>query len=314
MKITTVFLVSSFNRLSLLKEACDNLLGFIQLHPDFGILLLDAGSTDGSKEYLIELKQKHPSVLAIMLEQDLPSFSEGVNRLFQQVLHSFPDATEAFLFETDNLIKNEAAVIGARALLRRQNNLGAVGFTVQNMAGQYLIPGSTFLKTSATILGLQVSGKLGLERMPLRQWQQADGIQWHYYDVLYTSPLLVKLEAWQKTGGMDAYHFPFAESDVHWAWKLKQAGFRQAIVQCTGIIHDNRAAVSAWSSKRVYEVHKRRLLYIRLVKGSFVAALITLPLALRHCIEGLYFLLSFRGATRIAERFKMAYLVFKSYP
>ncbi len=314
MKVTTVFLVSSYNRLALLHQACHCILDFISNHTDFGLLVLDAGSEDGSKEYLRKIAGDYPNTVAVLIEEDRPSFSEGVNRMFKRVLDFFPAATEGLLFETDNLIKNQQPVLDAVNLLRGNDLLGAVGFTVQNLQGLFLIPGSTFLKISATILGLQLSDKFGLERMQLNNWQKNSAIKWHYYDVLYTSPLLVKIDAWRKSGGMDAENFPFAESDVHWAWKLAQAGFRKAIIQCTGIIHDNQSTVSAWSAKRVYDVHKRRLRYMYLVKGRSAAALMRFPLAARHLIEAMVFFFSFKNKERVQERLRMVYLALKYYP
>lgn len=313
MSIHTVFLVSSFNRFSLLVEACDNIIGFLNRHKGYGLLILDAGSTDGSVEHIKSIIQKNESICGLF-ENDQPSFSEGVNRMFLAIKTFFPEANFGLLFETDNLILNDQPVLDSLVLMSKIEKIGAVGFTIQSLQGKALIPGSTFIKTIATILGLQISDKLRLERIKLSYWQSCETFQWQWYEVLYTSPLLVRINSWEETGGMDAEKFPFAESDVHWAWKLSQKGYKQAIINSTGIVHDNRSTLSSWSTKRVYEVHKRRLLYIKEVKGGLVAMMIMPLIALRHIFEAAYFLIVKKDKKRFKARYQMILRVFQYYP
>lgn len=313
MSIHTVFLVSSYNRFSLLVEACNSVIAFMKKHEGYGLLILDAGSTDGSIEHIKSIIQTNESIYGLF-ENDYPSFSEGVNRMFLAIKTFFPEANFGLLFETDNLVLDDQPILDSLILMNRSEKIGAVGFTIQNLQGKTLIPGSTFIKTIATILGLQLSDKLRIERIKLTHWQLCESFQWQWYEVLYTSPLLVRIKAWEETGGMDAKNFPFAESDVHWAWKLFKKGYRQAIINCTGIIHDNRSSFSNWSSKRVYEVHKRRLLYIKLVKGQVVAMMIMPFIAFRHIFEAAYFLFLKKDKERFRARYQMIFRVFQHYP
>jgi GT2 family glycosyltransferase len=101
---------------------------------------------------------------------------------------------------------------------------------------------------------------------------------------MYTSPLLIRHQAWHEAGPMDAVAFPFTDSDVEWCWRAHQAGWPMAVLDVPGVIHDNGGSVSNWSGRRVLWFHQSRM---RLLRRLFPmgASLLKPVLLLRHLAE-----------------------------
>lgn len=308
--IETVFLVNSFNRKNLLTKAISSLIYYCSTNLKTATLVYEVGSTDGSREFLDNLKSKY---VYLITSSEPMSFSDGCNYAVLKASTFFPKIKQFILFETDNFLRNQIPINQALYLLQTKPNVGAVGFTVQKYDGTFLIPGSTFIKVIVTILGLTFSDKFKFERMNLNNWQKENGFKWHFYDVLYTSPLVIRHEAWKRTEGMDSVNFPFSESDTDWGYRLFQEGYASAIIECEGIIHDNLATKSEWSDKRVLDVHKGRLNYIFKHKGKLVANAIKPLLCLRHIAEWIFFSLQNREKSKIKIRKKMVFSVWCNY-
>ena len=97
-------------------------------------------------------------------------------------------------------------------------------------------------------------------------------------------PLLVKREAWEQSRGFDAAAFPFADTDMDWAWRLNKLGRLQAVMETPDVVHDNRGQLSTWSVRRVLHFHRARLLLLRRHRGWTATAVKPL-LCLRHVGE-----------------------------
>src|SRR5699024_2555903 len=119
---------------------------------------------------------------------------------------------------------------------------------------------------------------------PFMQWKSAGDLTWSECDVVYTSPLLVRREAWERSGGFDSAQFPFSDCDLDWAWRLRKLGLKQAVVQTEAVIHDNREALSHWLASRALHFHRARLRLLRRHRGEWILA--ALPaLWMRHVGE-----------------------------
>lgn len=277
------FVINSFNRKTLLEKALTSLIIFLE-NPLFSVVVYDCGSTDGSREILNGYTSNYTNFKCVTTSTPL-SFSAGCNYAVQQMERLFPEVKYFTLFETDNFIYTSTPVFQAIEMLDTNPTIGAVGYTIKNYKGDFLIPGSTFLKNSVTILGLPIANFFNLERIRLKKWNETSSIRWHKYEVLYTSPLTIRLAAWNETGGMDEELFPFTESDTDWAYRLCKAGYTEIIIQTNDVIHDNLSVKSEWSSKRVMNQHLARLVYTKKHHSKLSFLLTKYLVALRHTIE-----------------------------
>ena len=282
-----VAIVNSFNRRELLMRAVTALVR--ALDPSgvaYGIVVFEAGSTDGSREWLCQFAAEHPqlrleTILAAQTEDT--SFAEGVNRACRHALQTFPEAEFLFLYETDNWIAGAEPITRAMQVLRDQPRLAALGFTVRLHSGTPCGWGTPFPTVLSFVLGQHLSGYLGIPK-PRTPTAESRSRSWFPADVVYTSPLMIKAAVWRELGGMDSSRFPFSDSDVDWAWKAAKAGYRSGVLVSDAVVHDNGGAMSSWSNMRVLKFHQARFRLLRRYRGP-VTVLAIPALFLRHAVE-----------------------------
>ena len=282
-----VAIINSFNRCELLVRAVESLVhALTSIGVEFAVVIFEAGSTDGSREWLKEFAAMHPDVrLEVILasEIDDSSFAGGVNRASQHALEIFPDAQFLFLYETDNWLSNAEPVVGAIQLLREQPDLAAVGFTVRLHSGQPSGWGEPFPTVPSFVLGPQLSQRLKIPRSEIKTVRSGN-LRWFRADVVYTSPLVIRASVWRELGGMDAQLFPFSDSDLDWAWKVRKAGYSCGVLLSNEVVHDNGGTKSSWSNMRMLKFHQARFRLLRKNRGSSVSLAIP-ALFLRHIAE-----------------------------
>jgi GT2 family glycosyltransferase len=211
------------------------------------------------------------------------TFSAGVNHAVSCGCREYPGVRFLLLFETDNLIENPDALNAAIALLKCRPDLAAAGFTVRKRDGAQCGFGCPFPTVTSFVLGPQLTYVLGLDR-PKLEWSEDNGVAVCECDVVYTSPLLVRREAWEQSGGFDEKNFPFADCDIDWAWRLRKLGLKMAVIKTRGVVHDNRQNLSAWSASRALHFHAARLRLLKRHRGRSSAVLRPM-LAMRHLAE-----------------------------
>lgn len=285
-----VALVNSFNRVALLQTAVPSLRAALAEWPGgAAVVVFDAGSTDGSREWIAREAEHTPGV-SLELLTPAPgaarSFAAGLNAAAAAALARHRQAGWLLCFETDNAISGPRPLRAAAALLAEQPALGAVGFTVRRHDGAPAGYGARFPTVAGFVLGPQISHRLGLETPPRDPRTSPGAGTWWPCDIVYTSPLLVRRAAWEESGGLAALRYPFSECDVDWAWRLRGLGWGQAVIETTAVVHDNRAQASAWSARRSLDFHRARLALLRQHRGGAVGFAKPL-LALRHCGEWL---------------------------
>lgn len=282
-----VAVVNSFNRRELLAQALGSLVLALDSAPlAYAIVVFEAGSTDGSREWLSQFAAEHPGlrldVLPAAAGEQVP-FSAGVNRGCQYALETFPQAEFLLLYETDNWLAGAEPLLAAMRLLGREPKLAAAGFTVRLHSGRPCGWGCAFPTVFSFVLGPQLAFRLGIPRPRIRN-TVTEGIAWFPADVVYTSPLLIRASVWRELGGMDEQAFPFSDCDLDWEWKLARAGYGCGVLVTDAVVHDNRGAHSGWSSLRVLKFHQARFRLLRKYRGSGV--ILAIPaLFLRHVAE-----------------------------
>ncbi|MEP0869900.1 glycosyltransferase [Trichocoleus desertorum AS-A10] len=283
-----VVIINSFNRLPLLKGALPSIAQALCHIPlNAAIVIFDAGSTDGSSEFIQAFTDQTPNLRIHCLyppSSEDRSFSAGCNNAAKFAAQEFPQLKWLFFFETDNLIKNNQALPLATQLLEKQEHLAAVGFTVERRSGEKAGFGSRFPTALDFVLGQQITQKLGLAHPLLSQWHTFSGTRWATSDTVFTSPLLVKYKAWQEVGEMDATNFPYSDCDHDWCWRAAKQDWKIAVLDTTGVIHDNDMQVSDWSGNRVINFHQARLNLLLKHQGQWVLWLKPL-LFCRHVLE-----------------------------
>jgi GT2 family glycosyltransferase len=287
-RIELVAIINSFNRRELLERAIGSLTQALRTAAfDSAIIVFDAGSTDGSCEFLNIWCEQNPAdnlIVATSSTNGPSSFADGVNTACSTALARFPDCRWLFLYETDNWLGSIKPLHEAISLLEAEPGLAAAGFTVRRHNGILCGYGMRFPSSISLALGLNLAVRWNLERPNASAWRETNGIRWRTSDVVFTSPLLIRRAAWEQSGGFDAGAFPFSDSDLDWAWRCAKLGWKTAVIESRDVVHDNLRQASAWSSDRVVDFHRSRLRLLRRHRGDRVT-LIKPLLFFRHLVE-----------------------------
>ncbi len=282
------------------------------------MVVFHAGSTDGSREWLVTFTQENPEVRLEVVEASAgedTSFAAGVNRGCERALALFPNLEFIFLYETDNWVSSAKPIESAMQLLRRKPDLAAMGFTVRLHSGAAGGWGMSFPTVTSFVLGREISKRLSLPRFVAVK-HVTDGAEWFTADVVYTSPLLIKRDAWKTLGGIDATLFPFSDCDLDWAWRAARQGYKLGVLKTDAVVHDGRTQSSGWSSMRVLGFHEARFQLLRKYRGRGVVLAIP-ALFLRHVMEyGLLFglfLARRRPLLSLKKRFILLQRVWRGY-
>ena len=291
-QVRLAVLINSFNRLDLLRQAIESLqtnLNLAELCP--AILIFDAGSHDGSREFVQGMASRDSREAANTFidffidgrGQKDQSFSAGVNCLAEAAIARYPNLRYLLLFETDNYLRAGNTVGRALRLLEAHEDTAAVGFTVVRHDGRHTGFGCALPTVAQLVLGQQLTAALRLDK-PQRRDQALREDELNYSDVVYTSPLLAKVGAWQAVGGMDSTGFPFSDCDVDLCWRWRKAGWRVGVIKTDRVEHDNRGAPSKWSEHRTLHFHAARVKLLKIHRG-FNFWLFYPLLFLRHAAE-----------------------------
>jgi GT2 family glycosyltransferase len=304
--VELVAIINSFNRRSLLGRAIASLTEALRsARVGSAIIVFEAGSNDGSAEFLKTWRENHPADNLIVIEAsgDRRSFSDGVNTACAEAIARFPECRWLFLYETDNCLASAAPLEKAIALLELEPQLAAAGFTVKQHDGKFFGYGMRFPTALSFALGQNLAGRFNLHAPNNSARRLSDGIRWRTCDVVFTSPLLIRREAWEQSHGFDEKNFPFSDVDLDWAWRCASLGWKMAVIASDNVVHDNLEQLSAWSANRVVDFHRNRFRLLKRHRGKHVA-LLKPVLFIRHWLETM--ILRRRSAADPITRDKLA--------
>jgi GT2 family glycosyltransferase len=314
-----VAIINSFNRRSLLERAIGSLSGALR-GAKFGsaIIVFEAGSNDGSAEFLKTYRENHPADNLSVIEgiSDRRSFSNGVNIGCAAAIARFSKCRWLFLYETDNCLVSLEPLEKAISLLKREAQLAAAGFTVKQHDGTFYGYGMRFPSALSFALGQNLGGRLNLYAPNNSAWQLSDGIRWRTCDVVFTSPLLIRREAWEQSSGFDEKNFPFSDVDLDWAWRCAKLGWKMSVIASDHVVHDNLEQPSAWSANRALDFHRNRFRLLKRHRGKHVT-LLKPVLFIRHWLEAM--ILARKSAVdpsakeKLAKRKQMLRTVWNNY-
>lgn len=288
--IDIAIIINSFNRLALLQECLQTLSSWLPesaFKNRCAVVIYEAGSTDGSREWLQTVAQQLRLRIAVVLPQlgDDTSFAAGLNSGVAYAEATFPDLSYLLFYETDNQILSPEPLTQALLQLTTREKLGACGFTVRRHDGSPAGVGQPFPTLLNFVVGKNVVQYLQLEAIPYKWESGAAGASFSEVDVVYTSPLLVRLAAWQASKGLDSKLFPFSDCDVDWARRLLNLGWSMGVIRTDTVIHDNRDARSTWSKSRAIQNNRGRLRYFQRHRPLEIFAVWPGLLLVRHLAE-----------------------------
>src|SRR5256714_2380297 len=128
------------------------------------MIVCEAGSNDGSVEFLSTWHENHPvdNLFVVEASADRRSFSDGVNIGCADAIARFPKCRWLFLYETDNWLANSEPLEEAISLLKREAQLAAAGFTVKQHDGTFYGYGMRFPTALSFGLGPNLASQLNL--------------------------------------------------------------------------------------------------------------------------------------------------------
>jgi GT2 family glycosyltransferase len=315
--IDIAIIINSLNRFVLLKESLIALSVWIpnsKFNNRFVVVVYDAGSTDGSVTWLKEEAPKLGFLLEVIIPKagDDTSFASGINSGVAYAVKSYPSLKYLLFYETDNQILELKPLEGALVQLEKRERLAACGFTVRLHGGGSAGVGQPFPSILNFALGKNIVDRLHLEKAFFKWQDDIDGISFSEIDVVYTSPLLVRLDAWKESGGLDASTFPFSDCDVDWARRLRDLGWKMGVIRTDAVIHDNRETLSAWSKSRAIQSHRSRLKYFKRYYPKSIFLAWPLLLLLRHLLELISTQFLIKEPVRRVKLSEQFYLLLKS--
>lgn len=283
-------IINSFNRVKLLKECLAILSSWVpesEFNDRLIAIIYDAGSTDGSREWMKSEGRKLNLPIHVIFPNfdDDTSFASGLNSGAAFAERKWPNIRYFLFYETDNKILNPAPISEALIQLKNRDSLAACGFTVRKHNGNPAGVGMAFPTLLNFVLGKHLVHRLRLEKIPYRWDNSLAGIDFSEVDVVFTSPLLVKVNAWKESNGLDSKVFPFSDCDIDWARRLRNLGWRMGVIRSNYVIHDNKENISTWSKSRAMQFHRARLRYFMRYKPFAVYFIWPAFLFLRHLIE-----------------------------
>ena len=177
-RIELVAIINSFNRRELLERAIGSLTQALR-KATFGsaIIVFDAGSTDGSRQFLNTWCEQNPAdnLIVVTASANGSSFADGVNTACSTALARFPDCRWLFLYETDNWLGSIKPLNEAISLLEAEPGLAAAGFTVRRHNGVLCGYGMRFPSSISLALGLNLAARWNLERPNASVWRETNG-------------------------------------------------------------------------------------------------------------------------------------------
>ncbi len=278
--------IQSFNRQHLLDNCLASILRIAkELDKLKCVIVYDAGSTDASAQVVQNYQSSFLANGCTLLLVTVPkclSFAAGTNLVVSRVLAAYQPQF-VLLYETDNEFLGSTGLSKACNFMSKHDEWAAVGFTAVRRSGERTGFACAFPTKLSFVLGQRLSSFFGLNRSKtvthvMKQLTVSE------VDVAFTSPLLVRSDAWLRVGGFDAETFPFTDCDLDLCKRLSDICGRVGVLHTCDVVHDNNGFASEWSASRTYRWHNSRFAYLAKHRRN-MGPLIRSALAFRHIIE-----------------------------
>jgi GT2 family glycosyltransferase len=124
-KVDLGIVIGTFNRLALLRKCLDALIGKVRIPHE--IIVVDAGSTDGTQEYL-----EHQQGIRVIEDGQLIGQAQSLNRVFKTLKSKY-----VCWLSDDNIIQGGMLDVAVN-ILKRNPDIGLVGLKVRDIYSKRL--------------------------------------------------------------------------------------------------------------------------------------------------------------------------------
>ncbi len=303
MDIELVAVVVTLNRLSLLQESLGCLIKALRCLPGgAAIVVVDVGSTDGSRQWLTTLATADNGLALDVVTRDGDKrYTAAVNHGTTLGLRKYGSAKSLLILDDDNFLMSPKPVLLGEQVLTMFPAVGALGFTGRKFSGEKTGCSQGFPTVCGFLAGARLSRFFGLEKAQHKEIRLAEGELVTTWDIIYSCGLLVRRDVWEASNGFDEVNFELLGGDVDWSWRVKKSGWDVGIVSTEDLIHDNRDCLSVPTKERMVEFQRSLLRMMCKHVGPWVKCLSPI-LWTRHLCE--YILLL--ALAPVSEKYKRA--------
>jgi len=230
-KIKVSIVILSWNTKKLLRQCVESILNNCKSggkNRDLTeIIIVDNGSTDGSKEYIkkltdYELTDYELRIRAIFNKKNL-GFGAGNNQGMKMARGEY-----FLLLNSDTVVKNQAWLKMAE-FMDKNPRVGVVGCRLLNPDGSWQPSCGYFPNLPVAFLMLFAEHWLGsLVRFSPKKTKEVDWVM--------GAAMIIRPEVIKKAGLMDEGIFMYMD-EVEWCWRIKKAGWKIIFWPGAEIVH-----------------------------------------------------------------------------
>lgn len=253
-------IILSYNTCDLLQR-CLSHLRTAAADREIEILVVDNGSTDGSREYLTTIADS----AHVILNDHNAGFAGGNNQGLEIA------SGDVILLLNSDAFVNKQAIDQALELFARNPRAGIVGLRIDNPDGSLQAGSGSFptfwddLVTSA-----------GIDQI---RRQRDDRDSPRLVDWVHGACIFIRREAYRQIGGLDTGFFMYSE-EVEWCYRCWQHGWEVWYLPDVGVTHLGGGSSREHDLDRRAALYASRLRFRRLVSGAAASAMLwTLVLA-----------------------------------
>jgi len=231
---TVIVLILSYNGKLLLLDSISSYLA--NDYPNFEVVVVDNGSTDGSKEWV---QQYFPGIYVHRTEKNL-KYSGGFNF---GIKYAFDEQKADYVLITNNDVVADNKLISA--LVETAENNKKAGFVIGKV--YFYEKPDTFQTVGKKYdLALWNGGHIGHMEKDYGQYDKIEERAW--CDDIYW---LVRRELYEKTGGYDT-EFAFQGEDFDWQVRAKQLGYKIMYTPSAKLWHKESMTIGKTSPFKAY--------------------------------------------------------------
>ncbi len=237
-------------------------------YPNFDIILVDNGSTDGSRERLQSLAKEN-SKINLILNAKNQGFSKGCNGAIRKALEQKADCV--LLLNNDTRVHPSFLAALVRAALTG-SDIGIVGPKVYYDGKDHVLycAGARVVKTLGQPL------LRGLRKVDRGQYDRQEVVGF-----ISGCCLMIKREVIEKIGLLDEDYFAFFE-DLDWNIRAQEAGYQSVYVPLSVIWHKGSNTIGL-KSPAYYFLHARnRILFAKKHLGLISFWILFIPYFLTY--------------------------------